>query len=107
MRKTSTPDVYKLYGIFYSKNTSGEEQYIKKKIGIAYIPTYVLSLKCKSFFINTDVVIMSCKFNTNKNKWIPIDEASVQKIDILNNEKRLKIIEQEIIDNDIDMENDD
>jgi hypothetical protein len=45
---------------------------------------------------------MSCKFNTNKNKWIPIDEASIQKIDIINNEKRLKVIEQEVIDNDVE-----
>ena len=39
---------------------------------------------------------MSCKFNTQKNKWIPIDEAEVPKIDILNEEKRLKVIEQEM-----------
>jgi hypothetical protein len=106
MIKTITPDVYKLYGIFYGKKLDGQELYIKKKIGIAYIPTYVLSLKCKSFFINKEVVIMSCKFNSNKKKWIPLDEALVQKIDILNNEKRLKIIEQEVIDNDVDIEND-
>jgi hypothetical protein len=44
---------------------------------------------------------MSCKFNTSKNKWIPIDEAKVNKIDIINEEKRLKITEQviEIEDN--------
>ena len=39
---------------------------------------------------------MSCKFNTSKNKWIPVDEVEIQKIDILNEEKRLKITEQEI-----------
>ena len=45
-------------------------------------------------------------FNTNKNKWVPIDEASIQQIDILNNEKWLKIIEQEIeIDKDNENEN--
>jgi hypothetical protein len=103
MIKTNISDVYKLYGIFYQINSSNkQEQFIKKKIGIAYIPTYTLSLKCKSCFINKTSLIMSCKFNTNKNKWIPIDEASIQKIDIINNEKRLKIVEQEIIDNDIE-----
>jgi hypothetical protein len=110
MKKTSIPDVYKLYGIFHSKikisDKNYDDQYIKKKIGIAYIPTYELSLRCKSYFINDEVIIMSCKFNTNKNKWIPIDEAEIKKIDIINNEKRLKIIEQEIYDNDNDFEED-
>ena len=101
MRKTNISDVYKLYGIFHCISTkNSEEQYIKKKIGIAYIPTYTLSLKCKSYFLNNDIIIMSCIFNTNKKKWVPLDEASIHKIDIINNEKRLKIIEQEIIDND-------
>ncbi len=103
MKKTNISDVYKLFGIFHCVNPqTNQEQYIKKRIGIAYIPTYTLSLKCKSYFLNKDVLIMSCKFNTNKNKWIPIDEAEVQKIDIINNEKRLKISEIEIVDNDIE-----
>ena len=103
MKKTNISDVYKLFGIFYCTDPlTNKEQYIKKRIGIAYIPTYTLSLKCKSYFLNTDVLIMSCKFNTNKNKWIPIDEAEVQKIDIINNEKRLKVTEIEIVDNDIE-----
>jgi len=51
--------------------------------------------------LNQDSLVMSCKFNTSKNKWIPIDEAKVNKIDIINEEKRLKITEQviEIEDN--------
>ena len=49
---------------------------------------------------------MSCVFNTNKNKWIPIDEAKVQKIDIINNEKRIKIIEHEYYDNDAELNDD-
>jgi hypothetical protein len=102
MRKTNTPDVYKLYGIFSSKNSNSKDiKYIKKRIGCAYIPTYILSLKCSSYFINKDTAIISCLFNTNKNKWIPIEEASVQKIDIINNDKRIKVYEQEVvIDND-------
>lgn len=95
MKKTHISDVYKLYGIFVNKHEKSEI-YIKKKIGFAYIPTYVLSIKCKLYFLNRESVVMSCKFNTNKNKWIPVDEASIQKIDILNDEKRLKITEQEI-----------
>jgi len=95
MIKSNIPDVYKLYSIFKNNKT-----YIKRNIGVAYIPTYVLSLTCKTYFLNKDSVIMRCKFNTYKNKWIPVDEALVQKIDIITNEKRLKIIEQEIITDD-------
>ena len=97
MIKTNISDVYKLYAIFNLNN-----KFIKKKIGVAYIPTYILSLKCKILFCNKDSIIMNCKFNSYKNKWIPVDEAAVQKIDIITNEKRIKVIEQEIIsDNDI------
>jgi len=93
MKKTDISDVYKLFGIFYNLG-----KYIKKRIGIAYIPTYELSIKCKLFFMNCESKIMICKFNSNKGKWIPIDEASIQKIDIINNDKRLKITEEELIE---------
>ena len=93
MKKSGISDVYKLYGIFHNAN-----KYIKKRIGIAYIPSYELSLKCKLFFINNDSKIMNCKFNSYKGKWIPLDESPIQKIDIINNEKRLKITEEEVID---------
>jgi len=95
MVKTQTQDVYKLYGIF--KGIQDNKQiFIKKNIGFAYIPTYILSIKCKLYFMNRESIIMSCKFNTQKNKWIPIDESDIQKIDILSDDKRLKITEQEI-----------
>lgn len=96
MKKTGISDVYKLYGIFHNL-----DKYIKKKIGIAYIPTYELSLKSKLFFLNSESKIMNCKFNSYKGKWIPMDESSIQKIDIINNEKRLKITEEEVIEQDI------
>lgn len=99
MKKTGVSDVYKLFGIFYDS-----QKYIKKKIGIAYIPTYELSLKCKLFFMNNETQIMNCKFNSYKNKWIPIDIASIQKIDIVNNEKKLKITEEEVIEQDCNLE---
>ena len=100
MVKTLIPDVYKLFGIFVNKQED-KPIYIKKKIGYAYIPTYILSIKCKLYFLNKESLIMSCLFNTTKNKWVPIDEATVPKIDIINDEKRLKITEQviEIDDN--------
>jgi hypothetical protein len=95
MRKTNIPDVYKLYGIFFSSN-----KYIKRRIGIAYIPTYVISLKFKILFLNSESKIVNCCFNPYKGKWIPLNESSGKKIDIINNEKRLKIIEEEVIDQD-------
>lgn len=95
MVKTGTQDVYKLFGIFTGTQDK-KTIFIKKNIGFAYIPTYILSIKCKLYFMNRESIIMSCVFNTQKNKWIPVDEADVQKIDILNEEKRLKVIEQEI-----------
>lgn len=95
MVKTQTQDVYKLFGIFKGMQDN-KQIFIKKNIGFAYIPTYILSIKCKLYFMNRESIIMSCKFNTQKKKWIPIDEAEVQKIDVLSDDKRLKITEQEI-----------
>jgi len=93
MHKTDIPDVFKLFGVFL-----GSGVYIKKRIGIAYIPSYKLSLKCKSHFINRNVIIFTCKLDVNKNKWIPVDEAIIQKIDIINKHPRFKIIEEEVYD---------
>ena len=95
MVKTETQDVYKLFGIFTGIQDK-KTIFIKKNIGFAYIPTYILSIKFKLYFMNRESIVMSCVFNTQKNKWIPVDEAEVQKIDILNEEKRLKVTEQEI-----------
>lgn len=93
MHKTDIPDVFKLFGIFLSSGV-----YIKKRIGIAYIPSYKLSLKCKSHFMNKNIIIFTCKLDVNKNKWIPVDEATVQKIDIINKHQRFTIIEEEVYD---------
>lgn len=99
MKKTLINDVYKLYAIFNYKN-----KYIKKKIGIAYIPTFVLSLKCKNLFLNKENIIMKCLLINNK--WIPIDESEINKIDIINLDTRFKIIE-EILENYDDINDDD
>jgi len=91
MKKTLINDVYKLYAIFNYKN-----KYIKRKIGIAYIPTFVLSLKCKNLFLNKENIITRCLLINNK--WIPLEESNINKIDIINLDTRFKIIE-EILDN--------
>ena len=91
MKKTLINDVYKLYAIFNYKN-----KYIKKKIGIAYIPSFVLSLKCKNLFLNKENIIMKCLLTNNK--WIPLEESDINKIDIINLDTRFKIVE-EILEN--------
>ena len=101
MMKTDTCDVYKLFGIFYAKNKK-KDIFIKKNIGIAYIPTYALSLQCNIYFLNRTKIIMKCKFDTNKNKWIPIEESKIPKIDVVNNDSRFKVIEEDFEDNDLD-----
>ena len=50
--------------------------------------------------MNREVIIVNCKLNVNKNKWIPVNEATEQKIDIINMDKRYKIIEEIQEDND-------
>jgi len=52
--------------------------------------------------MNKEKLIMKCKFNTNKNKWIPIEESSIQKIDIINNDIRFKVIEEDYEENELD-----
>jgi len=98
MKKTLINDVYKLYAIFNYKN-----KYIKKKIGIAYIPSFVLSLKCKTLFLNKENIIMKCLLINNK--WIPLEESNINKIDIINLDTRFKIIE-EILENYDDLHDD-
>jgi hypothetical protein len=98
MKKTLINDVYKLYAIFNYKN-----KYIKKKIGIAYIPTFILSLKCKNLFLNKENIIMKCLLINNK--WIPLEESNINKIDIINLDTRFKIIE-EILENYDDINDD-
>lgn len=104
MKKTNINDVYKLYALF-SYTQHNNIIFVKKRIGTAYIPTYNLSIKCKSYFTDKEKLVMSCKFSNNKNKWIPVEIADIQKIDIINNEKQLIIIEEEIEndeDNDVE-----
>ncbi len=98
MVKTNISDVYKLFAIF-SFNQNNNQIFVKRRIGTAYIPTYNLSLKLKNMFILTDKIIMKCQLSENKLKWIPIDQADINKIDVINTDDKLKIIESfEIID---------
>ena len=37
---------------------------------------------------------MKCKFDIYKNRWIPVEKSDINKIDIITNEKRIKITEE-------------
>ena len=88
MKKTKKSDVYKLYSIF-NINT----KYYKKYIGTPYIPSYKHTLKCKNFFEKTESIIIECLFHSYKGLWIPQKISDIQKIDIINKDSRIKIIE--------------
>ncbi|AVL94909.1 hypothetical protein ma523 [Moumouvirus australiensis] len=64
LEKTSNSDVYNLYTIGSSS-----------KIGIAYIPDIKTSKMCKQWFkdMKTDKLMVKCKLNMEKNKWIPVE----------------------------------
>jgi hypothetical protein len=79
--KKSIPDVYELYAYY-------DDNLIKKKIGISYVHSYDLTLKCKKIFENTNTQILKCKFNKNNKKWIIIDKTT-ENISILNKNKYL------------------
>ena len=94
MKKTKKSDVYKLYSIF-----NINKKYYKKKIGTPYIPSYLHTLKCKKFFEKNESVIVECLFHSYKGLWIPQKISDIQKIDIINKDNRIKIIETIIKNN--------
>lgn len=76
VRKTMSPDVYNIYCV--EKN----DGYMKlKKLGIALIPDKQSSLMCKNILgskINGRA-LMKCRFDSEKNKWAPIEENKERK----------------------------
>ena len=97
LKKTEISDVYKLFAVEEVKKE--DKKILKnKKMGIAYIPTKDISLKCKDIF-NKNIngrALFKCKFDDNKNKWIPLDEIKNIKIPnkISEIEMKLEIIEE-------------
>lgn len=80
MKKTDIIDVYNLFlGEKVIENNKKILRY--KKIGIASIPTKECSFFCKEIFdqISDDSVLMDCKYDESKNKWIPINLATNKK----------------------------
>ena len=92
LKKTEISDVYKLFAV---EEVEKEDKKIlrNKKMGIAYIPTKDISLKCKDIF-NKNIngrALFTCKFDDNKNKWIPVDQIKNLKIPNKINEIEMKL----------------
>lgn len=87
--KTQTPDVYKLFGIFQYSN-----KFIKKMIGLPYIPTYQDSLKCKTLFLDKNSIIMECLYVPEFGKWKPMNVSNENKIDIINKSPYIHVREE-------------
>jgi hypothetical protein len=89
LKKTRSPDVYNIYSIFLINN-----KYIYKKIDIAYVPSYNLSVKLRTLFLNKTKIICECKLDYDKNEWIPLNKSTINKIDVINQDERINIIEE-------------
>ena len=74
LKKTNTQDVYNMWSILLV----GDE-YIYKKIDIACVPTYDLSVKLRTLFMNKTKIIFECKFDYERREWIPIKKSSTPK----------------------------
>lgn len=98
LTKTTLPDVYNIYSIF-----NNNKKYIYKKIDIAYVPTYDLSVNLRAQFLNETKIIFYCKLDYDKNKWVPIKKSKLNKIDIINEDERVQIVEEYIKEEDDQM----
>jgi hypothetical protein len=109
IRKTEQPDVYYVFcsekGIIDGKNV------IKiKKLGIALIPDYVSSNLCRNILQSkiSGKALMKCLFNSDKNKWMPIEEDKIKKspTSLIEIEQHLDIVvDYDDLDHDSDDQN--
>jgi len=89
IKNTSIIDVYKLYAVEEITNNDKLNKkviYKIKKLGIAYIPTKDCSHMCRSLFLDISVIpdvktriLVKCKFDQNKSKWIPVEKETIQR----------------------------
>lgn len=89
LKKTDNLDVYDMYSIFHEN-----KKYIMRIIDMAYIPSYALSIKMSKLFLNENDLIFDCELDIDKNEWIPVNISKLKKVDIINEDKRIKITEQ-------------
>jgi hypothetical protein len=81
LKKADTVDVYTLHlAKILEKNGNKYAKY--KKFGIAYIPTKECSYFCKDVFdkVNTDFALVKCKYVLDKDRWIPYEHVTDQKL---------------------------
>jgi hypothetical protein len=103
LRKTDIIDVYKLFVV---EEVHKEDKKIlkTKKMGIAYVPTKDCSQLCKDVFSKTinNRALFKCQFDSNKNKWVPIEEAKHNKVPnkISEIEEKLELFEEPDSDSD-------
>jgi hypothetical protein len=81
MKKTETPDVYKLYLIDRIKSKDGSYKIKNIKIDTALIPTIACSTFCTSVFTgNAGSALVKCKYIHDKQKWIPFEKDLIKTI---------------------------
>lgn len=81
MRKTVYTEVYTLHYLIIDI-VNGLKVFKIKSLGNAYIPDQLCSQMCKTIIGSkkNGKALMKCKFNRDKNKWIPIHEDNTLKI---------------------------
>lgn len=103
VHKTDVPDVYKLF-LVEKIVVNGKNGLKSKKMGIAYLPDTKSSVLCRNIVGSSpnSKALMICKFNNDKNKWIPISKDTSRKYptDITDVESKLEIIIDDDNDND-------
>lgn len=80
IRKTAQPDVYNV--LCTEPDVVNNKNVLRlKKLGLALIPNNSCSLMCRNIlqFKASGRALMKCEFNTDKNKWIPIEESKEHK----------------------------
>lgn len=69
--KTEMVDVYKSY-LYSSKKVSKRRQF-----GLISIPNREMSIYCQNLFDkDNDSVLMKCKYNSKKDRWIPVKKVT-------------------------------
>lgn len=73
MKKTDTVDIYRLYSV--ERSSKKKSILVRKKMGIAYIPTTERSQWCQSVLSKSkkNSILVKCMFHNNKGKWEPIE----------------------------------
>lgn len=103
IRKTEQPDVYYV-SCAQKENIEGKNIIKIIRLGIALIPSKDTSKLCKSLFQNrqNNKMLMKCKFDQDKNKWIPIEENKTSKLPTLLSdiEKEMDLIMESDSDDD-------